>query len=94
MLFTNCHFLEGIDISDVVPFLDIDLEDALLSGVVPQSGVIPDYNGIEDSDGILGRVYDSFDAIEHQRNLNNAMNIYRSSLVANNTSQSTDSSAE
>lgn len=93
MLFTNCHFVEGIDISDVVPFLDIDLEQALLSGVVPQSGVIPEYNGIDEIDGIIGRVFDSFDAIEHQRNLNNAMNTYRSSLV-NSESQSTESSAE
>lgn len=80
MLFTNCQFAEGIDISDVIPYMDIDLEEALLSGIVPQNGIIPEYNGIEETDQIVGRVYDVFDAIEHQRSLNNAMNNYRASL--------------
>lgn len=94
MLFTNCFYDEELDISCVVPMLNIDLEEALLTGVVPQSGIIPEFNGIEDFDGIIGRVSDVFDAIEHQRSLNNAMSIYRASLSSNNNNSSTESSAE
>lgn len=77
MLFTNCQFCEGVDISPVIPAMDIDLENALETGVIPGDGVTPEYNGIEETDSVLGRVRDSFDAIEHQRNVNNAMKLYQ-----------------
>lgn len=77
MLFTNCQFLEGVDISPVVPAMAIDLENALETGIIPGDGITPEFNGIEDTDSVIGRVRDNFDAIEHQRNINNAMKLYQ-----------------
>ena len=97
MLFTNIVFREGIDISDVVPMLDLDLEECLLNGIVPGDGVIPEYNGIEDTSFIVGRISDNFDAVEHQRSLNRAMNAYRDAKSAETapiSTQSTPTGAE
>lgn len=93
MLFTNCFYDAELDISPVVPMLDIDLEQCLLTGIVPGDGVIPEFNGIEDSDSIVGRIYDPFDAIDHQRNLNNAMSVYRAKM-SETSNESTASAAE
>lgn len=94
MLFTNCQFLEGVDVSPVIPMMDIDLEQALLTGVVPDSGVVPEFNNLEDTDFIIGRVSDAFDAIEHQRQLNIVMNNYRASVSSSAPAESTEKSAE
>lgn len=97
MLFTNCQFIEGLDLSPVVPAMDIDLEMALQTGIIPGDGVTPEYNGIEETESVIGRVRDNFDAIEHQRSLNHAMNLYRDNIAAAaaaNTVESTEKSAE
>lgn len=50
----------------VVPNLAIDLEAALRTGVVKDSGTAVEYNGIEDPNLIRTRVSDNFEAIDER----------------------------
>lgn len=45
------------------------LSSILESGVVPQSGIEPIYNDMENTDGILGRVRDGFEAVQLSRDI-------------------------
>lgn len=59
-----CTFNKHKDIQEFVPHLIIDLGAALRTGIVKDTGVEPEYNGIEDLEQITGRVHDVFEAIE------------------------------
>lgn len=58
---------------DVEPVMEngaFDLNEALLTGQVTDTGENLDYNGIEDPSLITGRVEDVFQAIDEHRRIN------------------------
>lgn len=52
------------DRSRVVPGLSISLKEAVETGAIKDTGYIPEYNDIEDTGKILGRIRDNFEAVE------------------------------
>lgn len=65
----SCKYNEKRDIQEVESGLTVDLNQALKSGIVRDSGSSTDSNGIEDPGLIIGRVENVFDAIEAQRSI-------------------------
>lgn len=63
----SCKFDRTKDFQQVEQGLVYSLSDALKTGVVKESGISLDTNGIDDPEAVLGRVSDRFDAIEAQR---------------------------
>ena len=63
----ECKFSKDVDIQPVVEGLATDLELAIETGVVADTGIVPEYNHIDDPLNIHGRVGDCFDAIEAQK---------------------------
>lgn len=64
---TVCSFNKERDIQEVVSGLAVDITDALQTGIVKDSAYVEDNNGISEPEQILGRVSDTFDAIEASR---------------------------
>lgn len=62
----RCSFDSFRDNEIVYPNLAIDLEAALRTGQVFDSGTAVEYNGIEDPNLIRCRVSDNFDAIDER----------------------------
>lgn len=52
------------DLSPVVEGLSLDLREAVETGVVKSTGTIDSYNGIENTEDIIGRVRDNFDSMD------------------------------
>ncbi len=52
------------DLAKVRPGLSISLKEAVETGAITDTGVIPDYNNIENPESIIGRVRDNFEAVE------------------------------
>lgn len=63
----TCKFNQKTDFQKVESGLVVSLSDALKTGVVKDSTVVLDSNGIEDPEAVLGVVRDRFDAIEASR---------------------------
>lgn len=63
----KCEFDPRRDSHPVRSGLQVDVDDALQSGIVKDGTLSEDYNGISDADGIVGRVESIFDAIEASR---------------------------
>ena len=57
------------DLAPVAVGLAVDLNEAIATGTIPGTGVEVEYNGIDSTSMVLGRVHDVFDAVEHQRSL-------------------------
>lgn len=55
------------DADKTISGLAVDVNDMLQTGVVKDSGETLDNNGIEDPNAIVGRVRDSFDALDAAR---------------------------
>lgn len=62
-----CEFDDLRDIQEVVSGLAVDITDALETGIVKDSTYEEDSNGISEPERILGRISDTFDAIEAER---------------------------
>lgn len=62
-----CEFDELRDCMAVVPNLGVDINDMLQTGIVKDSGETLDNNGIDDPSMIIGRVRDTFDALDASR---------------------------
>lgn len=62
-----CRFDEKKDFQKVESGLAISLSESLRTGVVKESDVILDTNGIDDPETIVGTVRNRFDAIEAER---------------------------
>lgn len=62
-----CLYDPKRDFQEVQQGLSPDLDAALKSGIVADSGQNLDYNGIEDPGSIIGVVRDRFDAVDAQR---------------------------
>lgn len=65
----ECKFNKLSDIQEHVPSLATDLNKAIETNTVMDTGVVADYNDISDPAMIRGRVGDVFDAIDAQREL-------------------------
>lgn len=63
----TCVFDELRDIQRVESGLAVNLDDMLKTGVVQDSPINDPDNGIDDPGAIIGRVSDTFDAIEAAR---------------------------
>lgn len=63
----SCSFDEKRDIQQVEAGLSVDLNQALKTGIVRDSGAPMDSNGIESPEFVVGRVENIFDAIESAR---------------------------
>lgn len=67
MIPVECKFDPKRDFQEVQQGLSPDLDAALRTGIVADSGENLDYNGIEEPGQILGVVRDRFDAVDAQR---------------------------
>ena len=63
----DCKFDLKRDFQPVEDGLAVSLSEALKTGVVKDSNVVLDSNGIDDPESVLGRVNNRFDAIEASR---------------------------
>lgn len=63
----ECKFNKLMDLQEHVPSLATDINKAIETNTVQDTGVSADYNDISDPDTIRGRVGDVFDAIEAQK---------------------------
>lgn len=62
-----CFFDKCRDIQEHVPSLATDLNKAIETNTVQDTGVVADFNSIEEPNAVTGRVSDAFEAIEAQR---------------------------
>lgn len=62
-----CCFDVVHDIQEHVPSLATDLNKAIETNTVQDTGVVADFNSIEEPNAITGRVSDAFEAIDAQR---------------------------
>lgn len=65
----NCKFDKNKDISEVAEGLAINLQKAIDSGIVLDSSINLDVNGIENPSDVWTRVNDVFQAIDAERKL-------------------------
>lgn len=62
-----------IDMGATIPNLHIDLEKAVENNVIRDTGVIPEFNGIENTTDVGACVRDTFAAIDEQRAIESKM---------------------
>lgn len=62
-----CEFNDNRDVQEVVSGLAVDINDMLQTGVIKDSVYEEDNNGISEPQQVLGRISDTFDAIEASR---------------------------
>lgn len=63
----KCNFDKVRDIQEHVPSLATDLNKAIETNTVQDTGVVADFNSIDEPSSITGRVSDPFEAIDAQR---------------------------
>lgn len=63
----SCQYDPHRDIQKVEPGLAVNIDDMLQTGIVKDSGETLDNNGIDDPNLIIGRIRDTFDAIDAAR---------------------------
>lgn len=78
----NCKFNKLTDVQEHVPSLSTDLNKAIETNTVEDTGVVADYNDISDPDLIRGRVGDVFEAIDAQKEVLSRGKISKSDVVA------------
>lgn len=64
-----CCFDKCRDVQEHVPSLATDLNKAIETNTVQDTGVVADFNSIEEPNAITGRVSDAFEAIDAQRSI-------------------------
>lgn len=60
----TCKFCKERDLGQVVPGLAVDLEKAIETGVVLDTGVLEEFNNIDSPTSVVTRVQDVFHAME------------------------------
>lgn len=95
-MYKECLFNSERDIQEVVPDMATDINTAMETGVVMDTGVDGDYNDIDDPRNIMGRVESVFEAMDLQRKIGKAMasKVVGNSSANNNTSVSTPEGGE
>lgn len=63
----ECKFNKLTDVQEHVPSLATDINKAIETNTVEDTGVVADYNDISDPAMIRGRVGDVFEAIDAQK---------------------------
>lgn len=63
----ECKYDKVRDVQEHVPSLATDLNKAIETNTVQDTGVVADFNSIEEPNAITGRVSDAFEAIDAQR---------------------------
>lgn len=63
----KCKFDKNRDIQETIPNLSIDLEKAVENHVVKDTGIMPEFNMIQDSDEVGAIIRDNFQAIDSRR---------------------------
>lgn len=63
----ECKFDKLTDLQEHVPSLSTDINKAIETNTVEDTGVVADYNDISDPAFIRGRVGDVFEAIDAQK---------------------------
>lgn len=63
----ECIFNKVRDVQEHVPSLATDLNKAIETNTVQDTGVVADFNSIEEPNDITGRVSDAFEALDAQR---------------------------
>lgn len=63
----ECKFNKLMDVQEHVPSLATDINKAIETNTVQDTGVSSEYNDISEPDFILGRVGDVFEAIDAQK---------------------------
>ena len=92
----DCTFNKQTDIQPVAEGLSTDLKLAIETGVIADTGIMPEYNHIDDPCNIHGKIGDAFDAIEAQKKLLSSAKAASSTNAAPQSvaaSQSTSTSA-
>lgn len=70
-MFCKCKFNPDRDIQETVVGLEIDLAEAIETGVVTGGGSQLEYDGVTELNEVGSRVADEFDALDRVRKLNN-----------------------
>lgn len=65
----ECKFNKLTDLQEHVPSLATDINKAIETNTVQDTGVAAEYNDISDPDAIFGRVGDVFEAIDAQKQI-------------------------
>ena len=78
-MFQDCKFNKLTDIQEHVPSLSTDINKAIETNTVDDTGVIADYNDISDPALIRGRVGDVFEAIDAQKEVLSRGRVVKSS---------------
>lgn len=78
----ECKFNKLTDIQEHVPSLSTDLNKAIETNTVEDTGVVADFNDISEPSMIRGRVGDVFDAIDAQKEVLSRGKIFKSDVVA------------
>lgn len=63
----KCRYNKKRDLREVAPHLAIDLGECLRTGTIPGSGTEPNYNEIENTADVAGRVTDVFQSLDVER---------------------------
>lgn len=63
----ECKFNKLMDLQEHVPSLATDINKAIETNTVQDTGIAAEYNDISDPDTIRGRVGDVFEAIDAQK---------------------------
>lgn len=77
----ECEFNKLTDIQEHVPSLATDLNKAIETNTVEDTGVVAEYNDILEPDMIRGRVGDVFEAIDAQKEVLSRGKISKSDVV-------------
>lgn len=85
-----CIFNPVRDIQKTVPDMAIDLNAAIESGVVLDTGMIAEHNEIDSPSSVIGRVRDVFDAFEAQKNILNKGRVTQPSAPSVESTPSTE----
>lgn len=85
-----CKFNSVCDLQKTVPDMSVDLEGAIESGIVLDTGMIAEHNDIDNPASVIGRVRDVFDAFEAQKNLLSKGRVNQPSASSEATSTSTE----
>lgn len=77
-----------VDLGETIPNLHIDLEKAVENHVIRDTGIIPEFNGIETPEDVGPVIRDTFQAIDEQ---NKIMSMMRETAQVQKQQQSAQS---
>lgn len=78
----ECKFNKLTDVQEHVPSLSTDINKAIETNTVEDTGVVADYNDISDPSMIRGRVGDVFEAIDAQKEVLSRGRVVKPSVSA------------